>query len=277
MRPAFATAEGLRSTLCRLHDAGPNAWQHDAEAEQLMAYTIRKYRPLARTHHCEPEDSAVAAFEAMRSRAVRQAADPWAVVTRAVQVSLIAEERANGLLCSSGRARRMVHTGEHDARRFSDSDADLLEFHPAFRAGPVRVPVGHAPSSRAAEPTGAFEACDVATSLFVALGWPANTAHAAIEYVAARLIESGSRSAAHAMLRRDHSARALLDLERRAWSTLIRLLIGNPHPDMAHTSAGRGILLRLLIGHPLSELLADDALVLEISRSAPRLARRDHA
>ena len=36
--------------------------------------------------------------------------DPWAVITRAVQVSLIAEERAAGLLCSTAQARRRWRT-----------------------------------------------------------------------------------------------------------------------------------------------------------------------
>ncbi|MCR1785910.1 serine/arginine repetitive matrix protein 2 [Nocardioides carbamazepini] len=284
MRPPFATAEGLRSTLCRLHEAGPAAWRSDREAEQLMTYTISKYRPLAHAHRCEPEDSAVAAFEAMRTRAVRTAADPWAVVTRAVQVSLIAEERANGLLCSPARARRSWVNGHHEARRFSDTEANLLEFHPAFRV-PAEEPwdataqvrergAGASPTGTAAgvceEPTTAFGACEQAVGIFVALGWPSDTATAAVEYVAARLIESGSRTAAHAMLRRDHSARALFDLTRASWATLLRLLIGNPNPDEAYTSAGHGILLRLLIGHPVADLLADDDIVIDISRSAPK-------
>ena len=108
MSASFATPEGLRSLLQRLHDresVGYWAWRHDPEAERLMQFTIRKYRSLARTHNCEPQDSAYAAFEAMRTRAVRCADDPWAVITRAVQVSLIAEERAAGLLCSTAQER----------------------------------------------------------------------------------------------------------------------------------------------------------------------------
>ena len=50
---------------------------------------------------------ASAAFEAMRTPATRRADDPWAVVTRAVQVTCIAEERGNGLLCSPHQARRV--------------------------------------------------------------------------------------------------------------------------------------------------------------------------
>lgn len=281
MRPAFATAEGLRTLLNRVHAAGREGWRSDPDAAELMAFTIQKYRPLAARHGCEPEDSAVAAFEAMRTRAVRTANDPWAVVTRAVQVSLIAEERANGLLCSPTRARRASTADVHDPRRFSDTEADLADFHPALRAGPVLAYVGNdqcgpsgADSTDEDSPTSAFEAVDLAIALFVALGWPVDTATCALDYVASRLVESGSRPAAHAMLRRDHAARALLDLDRRSWASLLRLILGNPDLDQQCTSAGHGVLLRLLIGHPIAELLADDLLVLEISRTAPRTIRR---
>lgn len=275
--PRFTTAEGLRSLLNRLDVAGPGAWRTDTDAEELMAYTIRKYRPLAMKHHCAPEDSAVAAFEALRTSAVRHAHDPWAVVTRAVQVTLIAEERAEGLLCSPAQARRTQVSRHHDARRFSEYETDPLEFHPALRAhadepdGVSNQPRGQGENAK----TRAFESIDMAIALFVALGWPLNTATCALDYIAARLIECGSRPTTHAMLRRDRSAQALLDLDRRAWSTLLRLTLGNPNPDLRHTASGHGVLLRILIGDPVIELLADDQLVLEISRSAPRLVRTE--
>jgi hypothetical protein len=224
-------------------------------------------------HRCEPEDSATAAFEALRSAAVRNAQDPWAVVTRAVQVTLIAEERANGLLCAAAQARRAHISRHHDARRFSEYETDLLEFHPALRTNPEEPAADEPGESGEKSPTGAFEAVDLAIALFCSLGWPLNTATCTLDYIAARLIECGSRQTAHAMLRRDHSARALLDLDRRAWSTLLRLTLGTPNPDQCFTASGHGLLLRLLIGDPIIELLADDRLVLEISRSAPRLIR----
>lgn len=266
----FETSEGLRHLLNRLADAGPGAWSTDAEAAELMAYTIQKYRSLAHKHHCEPEDSAAAAFEAMRTDAVRRARDPWAVVTRAVQVTLIAEDRANGLLCSPAQARRTHISCHHDARRFSDSEANLLDFHPSLR---VDYNTPDEPTRSADLPTGAFEAVDQAIALFVALGWPLNTATCALDYIAARLIESGSRATTHAMLRRDHSARALLDLDRSAWTTLLRLTLGAQIPALRSTYAGHGILLQLLIGDTIMDLLADDALILEISQTAPRAVR----
>lgn len=272
---AYVTAEGLRRLLVRLHDAGPDAWRTDPEAEDLMEFTIRKYRSLATKHHCQPEDSAFAAFEALRTAAVRTADDPWGVVTRAVQVTLIAEERANALLCSPGQARRPHISCHHDARRFSEYDADVIEFHPALCPS-YDVRAEAPPSAKATAqkpPTSARQAVDLTIALFVALGWPLNTTTCAMDYIAARLVECGSRGTTHAMLRRDHSARALLDLDRRAWSTILRFTLGNPHPDHQFTAAGRGVLLRLMIGDAIIEMLADDTLVTEIRRTAPRKAR----
>lgn len=269
----YSTPEGLRSLLLRLEAAGDSAWRTDPEAEELMAYTIRKYRPLAAKHHCEPDDSAFAAFEAFRTAAVRNAVDPWAVVTRAVQVTLIAEERANGLLCSPTRARRAHVSRHHDVRRFGESDHDLAEFHPALRVVPD-IPEVDAAERDPAAPTTAHEAFDMTIALFVALGWPADTTTCALDYVAARLMESGDRFATHATLRRDENARALLDLDRRAWAVLLRRTLGNPHMDVRRTNAGHGLVLRLLIGHPLVELLAEDDLVREISSIAPQPVRR---
>src|SRR3546814_5147643 len=70
-----------------------------------MRFATTKYAALARKYDLAPEDAAVAAFEAMRTRAVRTAVDPWGVVTRAVQITLIYEARAQGL-------RSEEHTSE---------------------------------------------------------------------------------------------------------------------------------------------------------------------
>ncbi len=175
MSASFTTPEGLRAVLQRLHDresVGYWAWRHDPEAERLMQFTIRKYRSLARTHNCQPEDSAYAAFEAMRSRAVRCADDPWAVITRAVQVSLIAEERAAGLLCSTAQARRREVMRHHDARRFGEDETGFLELLAESR-GPSTVDLAPAvPQVKPGEtkPTTAFDALNLVISMFVALG-----------------------------------------------------------------------------------------------------------
>lgn len=101
MTRTFTAPGELRGLLCRLAADGADAWRHDPEAAELMTYAMEKYAALARKHHLEPDDGAYAALTVLRTLAVRTADDPWSVVTRAVQISLIAEERANGLLCSS--------------------------------------------------------------------------------------------------------------------------------------------------------------------------------
>ena len=49
-------------------------------------------------------------------------------------------------------------------------------------------------------------------------------------------------------------------------------MLGTPDPTLAHTNAGRGLLVRLLIGQPLRALLTDDDLVITAGLAAPRLA-----
>lgn len=269
MSRSFESATGLRRVLMRLRVSGPHAWEHDPEARDLMLFAARKYEALAVKHHCDPSAGAAAAFEAMRTYAVRTAIDPWAVVTMAVKVTLIAEERADGLLCSVDQARRPEFSQHHDVRRFCDTEADLPNFLPALAVEPFN------PEEKA--PTGAYEAVDRAIDLFAALGWPRDTATCALDYIAARLVESGDRPKTHAVLRRDHTARALLDIDQASWSTVLRIVLGNPNPDQACTSEGHGVLLRLLIGHPVTELLDDDLLVFEISETAPRPKGRVHA
>jgi hypothetical protein len=264
----FATGEGLRATLKRLHSSGPDAWRDDPEARDLMQHCVRKYGALARRHRMEPADAAAAAFEVMRMRSTRTAGDPWAVVTRAVQVTLIAEDRAQGLLCSTAKARRASVSAHHDAERFSDRETPISDFHPAFHVAAEQdlVEIAEHPHPT---PTTAFHAVELAVSVFCALGWPTDTASAALEYIASRLIESGSRSTAYEMLRRDHHARALLDLSRASWNSVLRVTLGNQSDDHTHTSEGRGQLLRLLVGETVAELLADDKLVLDVSLAAP--------
>ena len=279
MSSDFRSPEGLRMLLVRLEESGHDAWREDDEAAALMRFTMEKYGALARKHRLEPEDAAFAAFEVMRTRAARTALDPWAVVTRAVQVTLIADERANGLLCSTGRARRLANTGEHDAERFSERETPLYDYHPAFRVEPEqnRIDPAYEAADGDDDPTSAYAAVDIAVELFVALGWPRDTARTALDYVCARLIEAGSRTNAHEVLRRDHHARALLDLDRRGWATMLRVVLGSPNKDLAHTSAGRGLFLRLLIDENPDELLDDDELVAAIHGSAGRTAGRAHA
>ncbi len=252
-RPPFAKPEGLRATLHRLHAAGETSWRDDPEAADLMRYAMDKYGALARKHRLEPEEAAVAAFEVMRTRAARNACDPWAVVTRAVQVTLIAEERANGLLCSTHQARRPQVSAHHDAERFSDRDVALIDYHPAFRDNLMTALADGLNEDN--EPTNAFFALDDTVEVFIELGWPTEIARNGVEYICNRLGRSDNRQAAFEALRRDRHPLALLDIDQSAWLAMLRAVLGNQSSVRAKTNAGRGVLLLLLIGYDVDDVL----------------------
>jgi len=262
----FRTTEGLRLMLVRLRYRS-EGWSHDPEASDLMRYAMEKYGALARKYGYEPVEAAIAAFDAMHTRAVRVAEDPWAVVTRAVELTLIYDQRADGLLCSNQQARREVDIERHDAERFSDREDELVDYHPAFAIPAPQDSInfdGDEPPDD--EPTNAWWAVDDAVDVFVALRWPEDVTRSAIEYICSRLMRSGNRGTAFEALRRDRHAQAMLDVDQRAWLVFLRVLLGNQHPDRRHTSAGRGMLLRLLIGDQAVDLLADRSLVAEIAK-----------
>lgn len=126
------TPEGLRALLTGLHESGPGAWRGDREAAELMRYTAVKYRPLARKHGLDPWEIASAAFEVMLAPSTREADNPWAVVTRAVQITCNVEVRAAGMLVSSGKVRHTSRIATfHDAIRFAERE-HLADYHPAF-------------------------------------------------------------------------------------------------------------------------------------------------
>lgn len=264
-RRGFEDSEQLRTLLIRLHENGQWAWQHDREVAALMRHAADRYAALARRHGLDPWEAAAAAFDAMRTGSVRRADDPWAVITRAVKVTCIAEERANGLLCSVHQARRPKFSMHHDAERFSDRENPLTDYHPRF----------HAPDPFASEPNagqltdhvGAAVADTVA--LFCLLGWREDAARSGVEHICTRLAESPSRASTFESLRRDFHARVMLDLPTDSWMSMLRIVLGNPDPIKAHTSTARGVLFRLLTGEPLRALLADEALVTELIRSVP--------
>jgi hypothetical protein len=266
-RDRFEDSEALRAVLIRLHQAGRGAWRDDVEAAALMQHAATKYAALARKHGLDPWEAASAAFDAMRGAATRKAQDPWAVVTRAVQITCGATERANGLLCSVHQARRPKYSVFHDAERFGDRTNPLIDYHPAFQVDPFsdQYPDDVAPENGLSI-GGAIEN---AITFLTWLGWEGETARTAVEYITGRLAESTSRASAFEVLRRDRQARALLDLYGTSWTALLRVVLGNPDPALAHTNAGRGVLARLLIGEPLRALLLDEDLVLAAGLAVP--------
>jgi len=271
----YRTSEGLRALLKRLHAAGRGAWEHDPVVAELMEFAAQKYAALAHKHRLDPWEAASAAFDVMRTRAARQAEDPWAVITHAVRITCIAEERGQGLLCSTHQARRPRYSVFHDAERLSDRENVLSDYHPAFQ-----ITDSHhdeydedVPEPDGGQATTAASAVEDAITLLVLLGWPLGTARASVEHVCVALTRVGNRHTAYETLRRDKHPRALLDLQGRSWAVLLRALLGSPHPALAATSAGRGVLLRLLIGETLPVLLRDDDLVLTLSLAAPGAKR----
>lgn len=277
-RPAedYRSSEGLRALLKRLHSAGRGAWEHDPVAAELMAFAAEKYAALAHKHDLDPWEAASAAFDVMRTKAARTADDPWAVVTHAVRITCIAEERGQGLLCSTHQARRPRYSVFHDAERLSDRENPLDDYHPAFHVTDTHHGEDDDPAEPDRDPseaTSATAAVEDTITLLVLLGWPVGTARAAVEHVCVALTRVGNRHTAYETLRRDKHARALLDLPSRSWAVLLRALLGTPDPALAATGTGRGVLLRLLIGETLPVLLRDDDLVLTLSLAAPGTAK----
>jgi len=252
--PAFASSAGLRVLLDRLHDNGPDAWRDDPDASALLAYAIDRYAPLARTWHRDPGEAATAAFLAMRHDGVRRAADPWAVVTRAVQVSLSAENHADRHLTSVEKARRSQHADSDAPLRAGDYTDTLTTQTIDPDASP-----GAARGTQAADQDDTEPVIADATTLLRLLGWPEPVAATVVEYVAARLADAGSIPAAYETLRRDTAILVQLDLDRTAWTALVGVLLGGrPQPGRP---TRQGVLARLLLGDTIRDLLDDTALV----------------
>ena len=181
------TAEGLRALLIRLHEAGPGAWRVDREAADLMRYTAIKYRPLARKHGLDPWEIASAAFEAMLAPSTRQADDPWAVVTRAVQITCNVEVRAAGMLVSTGKVRHTSRiAGFHDAIRFAERE-HLADYHPAFAVNPATDDEDDTDDNDRARVAAALSET---VELFASTGWDAVLVADCVEHLAWFLLNS---------------------------------------------------------------------------------------
>ncbi|MDR7381237.1 hypothetical protein [Promicromonospora iranensis] len=277
-RPLFTTGEGLRILLIRLHMDGQRAWSTDPEATELIEFCMAKYAGMAKKYRQTPHDAAFAAFEALRAPATAEADDPWGVVTRAVQLSLMAEDRANGLLCDQSRARRLLTSDQHDATRFSDYELDgarsietvtgaTITVDPALldHLDAVDAAVSSRPSQIAA--VEARTALDVAAKVLAGFGWDPTDARGCLDYIAERLTITGDTARAFEYLRRDKTALGRFDLELRRWTALCAVVLGHPHhPALAVRD---GLLARLMRGQRTTELLGDERLVRALVAASP--------
>lgn len=260
---SFESPEVLRTLLTRLHDAGPGAWRGDREAADLMRYTAIKYRPLARKHGLDAWAVASAAFEVMLAPSTRNAGNPWAVVTRAVQITCHAESRAAGMLTSASKVRHTSRiAGFHDAVRFAERER-LADYHPAF----THLDDGDADESEHEARVAALLSATVA--LFASSGWDAALVGECVEHVAYRLADLSSRQRGVEVLRRDRTIPMRLGLPPRSWSALLRIVLGHPDPKHAGSPVGDGVLRRLLSGETLDALRGDEALMEAIRAAHP--------
>lgn len=263
----FESPKGLRALLIRLHESGPGAWQHDRGAAELMRYTAVRYRPLARKHGLDPWEIASAAFEVMLAASTRKARNPWAVVTRAVQIACGVEIRAAGMLVSSGKVRHTSRiAGFHDAIRFAERE-HLVDYHPAFAVTPATADEDEPDAAVRARVAAALSAI---VELFASTGWDAVLVADCVEHVAYRLADLTSRTNAVEVLRRDHAVSVLFDMPARSWSALVRIVLGHPDKKHAGTPTGDGVLLRLLDREHLDSLRCDTGLMAAIWAAKPR-------
>jgi hypothetical protein len=277
-RPLFTTGEGLRILLLRLHMDGPHAWSTDPEATELIEFCMAKYAGMAKKYRQTPHDAAFAAFEVLHAPATTEADDPWGVVTRAVQLSLMAEDRANGLLCDQSRARRLLTSDQHDATRFSDYELDGARSIEAITGEAISVDpalldhldaaetlVASRPSLVAA--VEARTALDVAARVLTGFGWDPANARACLDYITERLTITGDAARAFEYLRRDKHALGRFDLELRRWTALCAVVLGHPHhPALAVRD---GLLARLMRGQRMTDLLVDAGLVRALVAASP--------
>lgn len=262
----FRTSEGLRCLLCQLHEHGDQAWAHDPVAADLMQFVCDKYANLARRHELDPWEAVSAAFQVMRAKSTREARDPWGVITHAARITCIYEERAQGLLCSVHQARRAHVSSFRDPDRFSTRAHPIVDDHPVLATIDERY---NRLEESAETSTPVLVAVARAIELLVLLGWPDDVAQSGVEQICDALMRTGARHTAYDALRKDKQVRVLLDIPAPSWMVLLRAMLGHPEPMYAAINAGRGVLMRLLIGETVGLLLADDDLVVALSESAP--------
>lgn len=127
-------SETFPNLLYQLHGAGDSAWAHDLAAAELMYYVHGRFAALARRHELDLWEAVSAAFDVMRAKSTRDTRDPWGVITHAVRIPCIYEERAQGLLCNVHQARRPHFSSFHNPDGFSTRALQIVDDHPVLAA-----------------------------------------------------------------------------------------------------------------------------------------------
>lgn len=257
--PDYTTGEGLRVLLRLLEEAGPPAWRTHPLAAELMEYALEKYMPLARSWRRDPADAMAEAFLAMRSPSVARAADPWAAVTRAVELGIAAEVHAERLLTSADKARRPQFRPDDDpvrAGHYEDFFYHILTAPTPPSPPTVRVD----------------KVVRTATTFLVMTGWHPTTIEAAVDYICHRLTTLANTRSGLDVLRKDDAGRVRLGFTPKAWTGLLRLLLGprSKVPETAGDWTRLGIFARILLGDTVNDLTSDSELTARSQRLAVR-------
>lgn len=241
----FTGPEGLRTLLAWLHEAGSQGWSSPV-ATRLLRFAQDRYAPLARSWNRPVEDAAAAAFEVMIAGSTLRARDPWAVVTRPVELSLAADAHADRMLISAEHARR-------PDRRPARVPARTGEHTEALTA--LAQPAPAAPHEDRVVAT-----CAVVLAV---AGWPVDLAVDVIWWLADRIADLGSQESALDTLRRDNLMPRRFGLTSEQWAALLHALVGVPG------SPRLGLIVRVLVGEPLVQLLADEELLRAAEAASP--------
>ena len=161
-------------------------------------------------------------------------------------------------LRSVHQARRANVSSFRDPDRFSTRVHPIVDDHPLLKMIDDQY---NRVEESADTSTPVLIAVARAIELLVLLGWPADVAQSGVEQICDALMRTGTRHAAYDALRKDKQVRVLLDIPVTSWMVLLEAMLGEPEPMYAATNAGRGVLMRLLIGETVGLLLADDDLI----------------
>lgn len=259
--PDFTTPEGLRQVLTELTEQG--TWSTSPIAAELMIYAERKYTAVAKAWHRESADAAYEAFIAMRSRSTVRADDPWAVVTRAVELGVAAETHAERLLTSSDKARRPSKRPAFEPVRAGHYEEFFYDIHPLLHPGSTLIVVDASDDTPVGG--GVDEVIRTASVFLITTGWPARRVEQAIEYICQRMTTLGSHDSALDVLGKDSAIAMRLGYSLDTWAALLRLVIGT---KQGRKNPGRiGIFARTLLGDRVPDLLQDTELVTAAKQS----------